>query len=523
MAGLLVWCVVFLFLLSGTITLHVQPVSKSNRSTVHVLQRGIFRGERSEVIRIELTSDYCGLRVFRDDLEAAVQCYYDGLEIIGFGVKGMDGKWMSFKIIDAYLIKSWPSGSLWINRKVRDSEVERVYRFNSSLSGEVVVSYVVHSPRKATVATSTQCVRNLAFFLENGIAANKRVQYIISLVGDTPYFAFLRRLRSFENVLIRRSANFVVDLVVHGHVLPLALERKSFKYFICLNCGSRGPYSSPRAIPNVPTTLLPFTSDPKTNWIAVFASKLQGGVRAVGPTISCDVARHIQSYAMAFDRTGARVAFSVWAMKLKKSEEKDKSVYIHKMEVGLSIKLNTEGHSLTSLGFGKDFNCSDSKNLGNPTACWRNGNVSSFGCKGQDPCEVVFIKYGNTLRFNVMPAATQARVDLEDKKKCQPWAQKPVEVTRPRVFVLLTMTIDVNFRTPNYTAEGQQIDPVVRRGIYERSVRFWAVNSSLPVTVVENSGADLASLRRLVPEERRSVLNFYPSSPGTTTTLAAWR
>jgi hypothetical protein len=75
------------------------------------------------------------------------------------------------------------------------------------------------------------------------------------------------------------------------------------------------------------------------------------------------------------------------------------------------------------------------------------------------------------------------------------------------------MTIDVNFRTPNYTAEGQQIDPVVRRGIYERSVRFWATNSSLPVTVVENSGADLASLRRLVPKERRASFEFISVKP----------
>lgn len=47
-----------------------------------------------------------------------------------------------------------------------------------------------------------------------------------------------------------------------------------------------------------------------------------------------------------------------------------------------------------------------------------------------------------------------------------------------------------------------------RRRLYESVVHSWATNTSLPVVFVENSMADLASLRRLVPPHRRATFEF---------------
>jgi hypothetical protein len=101
-------CIASLVLLSGAVALHVQPhvqpaTARNRSNSVHVLQRGFYRREHSgEVVKIDLSSsDHCGIRVFKNEVEAAVRCYYDGFEIIGFDVEVTGEASTTFKIIDS--------------------------------------------------------------------------------------------------------------------------------------------------------------------------------------------------------------------------------------------------------------------------------------------------------------------------------------------------------------------------------------------------------------------------------------
>ena len=87
---------------------------------------------------------------------------------------------------------------------------------------------------------------------------------------------------------------------------------------------------------------------------------------------------------------------------------------------------------------------------------------------------------------------------------CPPIAARETRPTSPaRLFVLLTMAINP-FLDLTVRGMHQQRNVTERLVTYQRSVRAWADNSSLPVVVVENTGADLAPLRAQVTNSARA-------------------
>ena len=85
-----------------------------------------------------------------------------------------------------------------------------------------------------------------------------------------------------------------------------------------------------------------------------------------------------------------------------------------------------------------------------------------------------------------------------------------------RVYVILSACVNVFLDFSNLTwvrdarrnNVKQQVSSSTRLGMYERSVAHWAVNTSTPIVFVENSGANLASLRRHVPTRRQQTFEF---------------
>ena len=83
--------------------------------------------------------------------------------------------------------------------------------------------------------------------------------------------------------------------------------------------------------------------------------------------------------------------------------------------------------------------------------------------------------------------------------------------------VLLTATIShpVDL-TRNPWGAKQQLDEDDRRRTYEEAVLRWATESSVPVMLVENSGASLDSLRQRIPTARRPTFELVSVNRSTT-------
>lgn len=114
------------------------------------------------------------------------------------------------------------------------------------------------------------------------------------------------------------------------------------------------------------------------------------------------------------------------------------------------------------------------------------------------------------------------RLPLPPAFALQPWAM-PAGASSdcgarrsksPRIFVVLTASIHAFVNLRRRGMKNQQRNETERRAVYERSVQRWAEDTSIPVIFVDNSGADLSSIRRQVPSDRREfeVLTVAPWS-----------
>ena len=351
--------------------------------------------------------------------------FYDGSELIGFTVSGMDGRAeiASFKIIDSFLLKSrigersayWRSSG---GGKLISNETQA-----SRAQASVVVSYALHSPRKATSSFSTQCTRNLRYFLKHGVlSAQHGVHFVFNLVGDTPNFLALAQLASNQsNVEIKRHDNMVIDLFIQGEVIREFLgATKRTEHFICLNCGARGPY-------------FPALADaPPSVWTTAFTSRMNERVKAVGSSISCEQARHIQTFVIAFHRDGAKLASDLWTSAVHGTKRgENKLALISEFEVGLGAKFTSYGYAIASLGA----DCNESsvaKEMSlNPFNCLKSNETTegmhgSIGCEGVEPCKVVFVKFGGeVLREGFLPQQTLLRVTRDEETSCGRFPLRP--------------------------------------------------------------------------------------------------
>ena len=85
------------------------------------------------------------------------------------------------------------------------------------------------------------------------------------------------------------------------------------------------------------------------------------------------------------------------------------------------------------------------------------------------------------------------------------WCAPPA---RPRIFVILTAAVQAFVNLAKRGMKMQQRNTTERRELYEQVVRRWALASSVSVVFAENSGADLSSIERQVPQWRRAGFDF---------------
>lgn len=229
-------------------------------------------------------------------------------------------------------------------------------------------------------------------------------------------------------------------MINHGDVLRKHMGK--YDYYIFLNCESRGPFfaSSNR--------------NATTEWVNAFTNKLVGSVKAVGPTISCEMAPHVQSYALALHRDVVAMAADVWTQldRLSPFQVTIMPVnYKEQIDVQLSAAILKSGYNIASMGDvelrGADFSMNSNGDDGqrkcqarresmnppslqmllNPAGCFYGGYVSdssyipvpegSVGCRGLEPCDTVFVKYGGDLTSSsesALPIPTVSRVRMEE-------------------------------------------------------------------------------------------------------------
>jgi hypothetical protein len=299
---------------------------------------------------------------------------------------------------------------------------------NVSITRSVLISYVAYYPPTFTddspnAQVFRQCKSNFDEFLIRTTTNEPLIHFVFSLVGDTPISEMLSKATETQkNVEIIHAENRQIDLFAHAQQISRYIDQKEF--FVLLNCGARGPYYSFKRNPPTPNLL----------WLIRFISPLKGDVKMAGTTISCEAAPHVQSYAMSVDAVGAKILIDLWQTVSSDTNSASKRRQIAMFEVGASRAILSKGYNIASLDSryaGRDF-----RNRGvkcdpefsgrlhpmhlNPTVCRTHKHliIPPSGCRGIEPCEVVFVKYGGeALNYSLIPATTTNRLDIEDNRK----------------------------------------------------------------------------------------------------------
>jgi hypothetical protein len=113
---------------------------------------------------------------------------------------------------------------------------------------------------------------------------------ILNVIGDSPvpYLGGRRR------ITVQRRDLAPADLFVHAQALRETQNWNDTDFFVFLNCGVRGPYLAPES--DATARLGAAT------WLEPFVSRLRDGVVLSGPSMSCEVRAHLQSYFLAATR-----------------------------------------------------------------------------------------------------------------------------------------------------------------------------------------------------------------------------
>lgn len=154
--------------------------------------------------------------------------------------------------------------------------------------------------------TDPEYERNMRYFVKHGISESHPCHYIIVVQRiDGRPFPDLPRLPS--NAWYEFHDNLCFDYGTIGWLMRSGkVEIAKYKYFIMMNSSTRGPF-----MPAYHKTQA---------WSRIFTDKLNGVVKLVGSTISCEGAPlkgdpaygwrqnpHVQSYVLATDQVGLRI------------------------------------------------------------------------------------------------------------------------------------------------------------------------------------------------------------------------
>jgi hypothetical protein len=242
-----------------------------------------------------------------------------------------------------------------------------------------------------------QSIKNMNFFLRHGVAESSTVDFLILRIegsddagvgkvglrdkqGSRRHQPFTQplaedslewfRVSHLSNVYLCSAINLGADICsyrefFHNKLQATPRPLEHYRHMFFLNCGVRGPFFYPPPPPSLSSTSS--NGDQKneaarvaaawklkagTNrvqmWLEKFTSKLGedgDGMSLVGPTVSCEVHPHVQSYALAMTSSVYRdFADKAWSG----CHEKDKAAVIVDAEVGLSKSVLEAGHRVAS-------------------------------------------------------------------------------------------------------------------------------------------------------------------------------
>jgi hypothetical protein len=402
-----------------------------------------------------------------------------------------------------------------IYQTLRDRD-EKYVRAALKRYPRILISYVAYAPLNSRDEVHTLCQSNLDFFLRYGVvhknASNEySVDYVFHLIGNTSIPKHLVRLAlTNSHIYINTGLDYSVDLYAHGETIGKYLNKCDL--FAFLNCGSRGPYyplASATKTEPIEATIL---------WLRPFLEKMQHGAKVVGPTISCEISAHVQSYAMVMDRDATAIAFDYWSKPLNTS----KLAIINKSEVGLSAKYLSLGYPIASLDsrhLGRDFRKIPSSacdpefhgnagnmNYANPVACPYYANLKLTdlaGCFGQQPCEVGFIKNGgDVVKLNVYPHITRENILHEeqylDDELQRHLCIRAVYPNKPYLPVSAASSLHESIASLKLKSKSKLI--------------FLFINSSSSLKALSNHLRDEQDARQIFPEASTLLLGLHDAS-----------
>ena len=180
-------------------------------------------------------------------------------------------------------------------------------------------------------------LKNIYFFIKNGVYNNNNLQYNFIIKGDECSVKF----PDYENIKIYKMENDGYDFGGYSYSIQM-INTDDFDYFIFLNDTVIGPF--------VPR----FNS--KHMWVEYFISLISDKVKLVGPTINrClynNIPEHVQSMAFGTDKIGLNIlkANNIFNLEYNTHfyNNRGKWEFIMNFEVGMSGILLDNGYEIAS-------------------------------------------------------------------------------------------------------------------------------------------------------------------------------
>ena len=145
-----------------------------------------------------------------------------------------------------------------------------------------------------------QSLGNLQFFIRHAVHISQPADYYFILQRVNKSTVDESRLpRLPPNAHYLQHENECYDFGTFGWFLASKIVDTSlYKYFIFMNVSVRGPFLVSPLINSV------------RGWFTIFTERLTNQIKLVGPTISCQIKPHVQSYLMAIDHVGFAILTS---------------------------------------------------------------------------------------------------------------------------------------------------------------------------------------------------------------------
>ena len=267
----------------------------------------------------------------------------------------------------------------------------------------VLVSYAYYNPARSLNPHHLQCASNFRFLLDKLLPLDPSAELVVSVIGSSPWP--LPDELNATGVRYRHARQLGVDAFTHWEVLA-ELETKgrldSYSHFVFLNCGTRGPY----LLPHCRKRRFGSSGAIVPVWFQPFLQRLyEANASLVGPTLSCQVAPHVQTHFVA---ATSHIAFDVLLTQWRPPAEvlsNDRTVttsqaqtgiseeIVKKVEVGLSEQVMQRGMSIADMHVDQTV-CTQLGNNPNPVS---QHNPST---RAQHPFKRVFVKHGGSLVAN---------------------------------------------------------------------------------------------------------------------------